>query len=101
MSSHWRHSCKPVVKYKNIRLKVTHFLFAVRLEGFLDESEQVLLVHGGGSVDVGVHLKDNQGVRLGAIINVPIFTNRCFSLGLVEFDEIEQLPFARCRNPDG
>ena len=82
-------------------LKVAHFLFAVRLEGFLDESEQVLLVHGGGSVDVGVHLKDNQGVRLGAIINVPLFTNRCFSLGLVEFDEIEQLPFARCRNPDG
>ena len=67
-------------------LNVAHFLVAVRLEGFLDESEQVLLVHGGGSVDVGVHLKDNQGVRLAAFP----FTKL----------EIENLPFSRCRNPD-
>ena len=45
-------------------LNVAHFLVAVRLEGFLDESEQVLLVHGGGSVDVSVHLDEKQVVEV-------------------------------------
>ena len=54
-------TCHKILEHKDNWLKGAHFLFAVRLEGLLDESEQVLLVHGGGSVDVGVHLNKSLG----------------------------------------
>ena len=78
-------------------MKGAHFLFAVRLEGFLDESEQVLLVHGGGSVDVGVHL-----FEIGCNSKFPSFhKQRC--CGLVEFcsmstylSHIVEIPMGDC-----
>ena len=41
-----------------------HLFFAVCLQRLLDKSEQVLLVHGGGSVDVSVHLDEKQVVEV-------------------------------------
>ena len=35
---------------------LTHLLLAVRLETFLDEPEEMFVVHAGGGVDVSVHL---------------------------------------------
>ena len=45
-------------------IKLHHLFFAVCLQRLLDKSKQVLLVHGGGSVDVSVHLDEKQVVEV-------------------------------------
>lgn len=37
--------------------QLVHYTLRVHAVGLLDEAQQVLLVHAGGSVDVGVHLE--------------------------------------------
>ncbi len=44
-------------------LKVVHNAVSVHAVRLLDEAQQVLLVHAGGSVDVGVHLEGRRDDR--------------------------------------
>lgn len=41
--------------------KVVHNAVGIRAVRLLDEAQQVLLVHAGSSVDVGVHLEPQRG----------------------------------------
>lgn len=45
-------------------VRAGHHLVGIVLQGLLDEAEQVLLVHAGGGVDVGVHL--------AGVVEVPV-----------------------------
>lgn len=47
-----------------------HYLIRVILDGLLDETQQMLLVHAGRSVDVSVHLQPHQ--TLGNIKASPL-----------------------------
>lgn len=47
-------------------LKLVHDAVSIHAVGFFDEAQQMLLVHAGGSVDVGVHLEgDRRGDAVG------------------------------------
>ena len=64
-SSRCYHSCKPVTRLESsFFVTLHHLFFAVCLKRLFDKSEQVLLVHGGGSVDVSVHLDETQVVEV-------------------------------------
>lgn len=41
-------------------VKLVHDAVGIHAVGFFDEAQQMLLVHAGGSVDVGVHLRGDR-----------------------------------------
>ena len=50
------HGLEHLVEGHHLPIDLAHSNLSVRLQAFLDEPQQVLLVHAGGGVDVGVHL---------------------------------------------
>ena len=50
------HGLEHLIEAHHLPINLAHADLAVSLQTLLDEPQQVLLVHAGGGVDVGVHL---------------------------------------------